>query len=284
MATPLPILGAAIDADDAATSGRTGRSVGDATPADTAHVVLSSVQKSYGEIEAIRDASFALTTGEFVSVLGPSGCGKSTLLMMIAGLISPSAGKIAVGGSPVRGPRREIGIVFQSPVVLPWRSIIDNVLFPIEMLKLSRRKFLPRAFELLEMAKIAEFARKLPRELSGGMRQRAAICRALIHDPTLLLMDEPFSALDAMTRDEMGLELLRIWQANQKSVLFVTHSIREAAFLSDRVLVMGRRPASMIAEIRIDTPRPRRLEMMEHPDFNAYVRELRKAIEASHAA
>ena len=284
MATPLPILGAAIDADDAATSGRTGRSVGDATPADTAHVVLSSVQKSYGEIEAIRDASFALTTGDFVSVLGPSGCGKSTLLMMIAGLISPSAGKIAVGGSPVRGPRREIGIVFQSPVVLPWRSIIDNVLFPIEMLKLSRRKFLPRAFELLEMAKIAEFARKLPRELSGGMRQRAAICRALIHDPTLLLMDEPFSALDAMTRDEMGLELLRIWQANQKSVLFVTHSIREAAFLSDRVLVMGRRPASMIAEIRIDTPRPRRLEMMEHPDFNAYVRELRKAIEASHAA
>jgi len=281
---PLPILGAAVDADDAATSGRAGRSVGDATLADTAHVVLSSVQKSYGEIEAIRDASFALTTGDFVSVLGPSGCGKSTLLMMIAGLISPSAGKIAVGGSPVRGPRREIGIVFQSPVVLPWRSIIDNVLFPIEMLKLSRRKFLPRAFELLEMAKIAEFARKLPRELSGGMRQRAAICRALIHDPTLLLMDEPFSALDAMTRDEMGLELLRIWQANQKSVLFVTHSIREAAFLSDRVLVMGRRPASMIAEIRIDTPRPRRLEMMEHPDFNAYVRELRKAIEASHAA
>ena len=199
-------------------------------------------------------------------------------------MASPSAGKITVSGSPVRGPRREIGIVFQSPVLLPWRSIINNVLFPIEMLKLPRRKFLPRALELLEMAKIAEFARKLPRELSGGMRQRAAICRALIHDPTLLLMDEPFSALDAMTRDEMGLELLRIWQANRKSVLFVTHSIREAAFLSDRVLVMGRRPASMIAEIQIDTPRPRRLEMMEHPDFNAYVRELRKAIEASHAA
>ena len=198
--------------------------------------------------------------------------------MMIAGLISPSAGKITVSGSPICGPRREIGIVFQSPVLLPWRSIIDNVLFR------PRRKFLPRALELLEMAKIAEFARKLPRELSGGMRQRAAICRALIHDPTLLLMDEPFSALDAMTRDEMGLELLRIWQANRKSVLFVTHSIREAALFSDRVLVMGRRPASMIAEIRIDTPRPRRLEMMEHPDFNAYVRELRKAIEASHAA
>jgi NitT/TauT family transport system ATP-binding protein len=246
--------------------------------------VLSSVRKSYGEIEAIRDASFVLSVGEFVSVLGPSGCGKSTLLMMIAGLISPSAGKITIGGSSVRGPRREIGIVFQSPVLLRWRSIIDNVLFPIGMLKLPRGKFLPRALELLEIAKIAEFARKLPRELSGGMRQRAAICRALIHEPSLLLMDEPFSALDAMTRDEMGLELLRIWQANQKSVIFVTHSIREAAFLSDRVLVMGRPPASLIAEILIDTPRPRRLEMMEQPDFNAYVRELRKAIEASHAA
>ena len=284
MSTPLPIPRVAIDVDGAATSGRGSRSIGDATQADATHVVLDSVQKSYGEIEAIRDVSFALTAGEFVSVLGPSGCGKSTLLMIIAGLIHPSAGKITVGGSPVRGPRREIGIVFQSPVLLPWRSIVDNVLFPIEMLKLPQRRFLPRALELLEMAKIAEFARKLPRELSGGMRQRAAICRALIHDPTLLLMDEPFSALDAITRDEMELELLRIWQANRKSVLFVTHSIREAAFLSDRVLVMGRRPASMIAEIRIDTPRPRRLEMMEHPDFNAYVRELRKAIEVSHAA
>jgi NitT/TauT family transport system ATP-binding protein len=284
VATPLPFPGGVIGADGAAASGGASQSVRDATLADAAHVVLSSVQKSYGEIEAIRDASFALTAGEFVSVLGPSGCGKSTLLMMIAGLISPSAGEITVGGSQIRGPRREIGIAFQSPVLLPWRSIIDNVLFPIEMLKLPRRTFLPRAIELLEMAKIGEFARRLPRELSGGMRQRAAICRALIHDPTLLLMDEPFSALDAMTRDEMGLELLRIWQANRKSVLFVTHSIREAAFLSDRVLVMGRRPASMIAEIRIDTPRPRRLEMMEHPDFNAYVRELRNAIEASHAA
>jgi len=284
VSTPLPIPRVAIDVDGAATSGRGSRSIGDATQADVTHVVLDSVQKSYGEIEAIRDVSFALTAGEFVSVLGPSGCGKSTLLMIIAGLIHPSAGKITVGGSPVRGPRREIGIVFQSPVLLPWRSIVDNVLFPIEMLKLPQRRFLPRALELLEMAKIGEFAHKLPRELSGGMRQRAAICRALIHDPTLLLMDEPFSALDAITRDEMELELLRIWQANRKSVLFVTHSIREAAFLSDRVLVMGRRPASMIAEIRIDTPRPRRLEMMEHPDFNAYVRELRKAIEVSHAA
>ena len=199
-------------------------------------------------------------------------------------MIEPSAGEIAIDSMPVRGPRRDVGIVFQSPVLLPWRTIIDNVLFPIEMLKLPRRRYLPRALELLEMAKIAEFARKLPRELSGGMRQRAAMCRALIHNPSLLLMDEPFSALDAMTRDEMGLELLRIWQASRKSVLFVTHSIREAAFLSDRVLVMARRPGSIIAELSIDTPRPRRLEMMEDAGFNAHVRELRKMIEASHAA
>jgi NitT/TauT family transport system ATP-binding protein len=157
--------------------------------------VLSCVQKSYGEIEAIRHASFALTAGEFVSPLGPSGCGKSTLLMMISGLISPSAGKITVGGAPVRGPRREIGIVFQSPVLLPWRSIIDNVLFPIEMLKLPGRKFLPRALELLEMAKIGEFARKLPRELSGGMRQRAAILP--LSSPALLPFFAPGAASGA---------------------------------------------------------------------------------------
>jgi NitT/TauT family transport system ATP-binding protein len=251
--------------------------------APRAHVTLRSVRKSYGEIEAIREASFALAAGEFLSVLGPSGCGKSTLLMLIAGLTPPDAGEIAIDERRVEGPRRDIGIVFQSPVLLPWRTILDNVLFPIEILRLPRGDFTARAQELLAMARIAEFAQRLPRELSGGMRQRAAICRALVHDPTLLLMDEPFSALDAITRDEMGLELLRIWQVHRKSVLFVTHSIREAAFLSDRVLVMGRRPARIIAELPIALPRPRRLEMMEGEEFNAHVRELRQAIEASHA-
>jgi NitT/TauT family transport system ATP-binding protein len=249
-----------------------------------AHVTLRSVRKSYGEIEAIREASFSLGAGEFLSVLGPSGCGKSTLLMLIAGLTPADAGEIAIDERRVEGPRPDIGIVFQSPVLLPWRTILDNVLFPIEMLRLPRRDYTPRAQELLAMARIAEFAQRLPRELSGGMRQRAAICRALVHDPSLLLMDEPFSALDAITRDEMGLELLRIWQVHRKSVLFVTHSIREAAFLSDRVLVMGRRPARIIAELPIALPRPRRLDMMEGEAFNAHVRELRRAIEASHAA
>jgi NitT/TauT family transport system ATP-binding protein len=246
-------------------------------------VRLDHVRKHYPDLEAIRNVSLDVLANEFVSVLGPSGCGKSTLLLMIAGLIAPSAGKISLNGSPVTGPRPEIGVVFQQPVLLPWRTVLDNVLFPIELLKRSRAQYQRRAMELLAMTKIDDFANHLPRQLSGGMRQRAAICRALIHDPSILLLDEPFSALDAITRDEMGVELLRIWQANRKTVIFVTHSIREAAFLSDRVVVMGRRPATIIAEIKIDLPRPREIPMMESEPFNGYVRELRKSIEASHA-
>ena len=246
-------------------------------------VRIASLKKSYGDLEAIREMSCDVADGEFLSVLGPSGCGKSTLLMMIAGLIAPSAGEIRVKDTKVAGPRRDVGVVFQNPVLLPWRTVRQNVLFPIELMKLPRSQFVPRAMELLRMAKIEEFAELLPRQLSGGMRQRVAICRALVHDPSILLMDEPFSALDAITRDEMGVELLRIWQANRKTVVFVTHSIREAAFLSDRVLVMGRRPATIIDELAIDLPRPRHIAMTEDETFNRYVRHLRKAIEASHA-
>ncbi len=248
-----------------------------------AAVRIASLKKTYGELEAIRELSFDVGEGEFLSVLGPSGCGKSTLLMMIAGVIAPTAGEVRVKDAIVAGPRREVGVVFQSPVLLPWRTVLQNVLFPIELLKLSRPQYLPRAMELLRMAKIEEFATLLPRQLSGGMRQRVAICRALVHDPSILLMDEPFSALDALTRDEMGVELLRIWQANRKTVIFVTHSIREAAFLSDRVVVMGRRPAMIIDDVAIDLPRPRHIAMTEDEAFNRFVRHLRKAIEASHA-
>ena len=244
---------------------------------------IKGVRKSYRNLEAIRNVSLDVVENEFVGVLGPSGCGKSTLLMMVAGLVPPSDGNISINGSPVIGPRPEIGIVFQQPVLLPWRTVLDNVVFPIELLKLSRAKYEPRAMGLLAMAKIDDFANHLPRQLSGGMQQRASICRALIHDPSILLMDEPFSALDAITRDEMGVELLRIWQANRKTVIFVTHSIREAAFLSDRVLVMGRRPATMIEEVKIGLPRPREIAMMESEPFNQHVRQLRKSIEASHA-
>ncbi len=246
-------------------------------------VRIAALKKSYGDLEAIRQISFDVGDGEFLSVLGPSGCGKSTLLMMIAGVIAPTAGEIRVKDAKVAGPRREVGVVFQSPVLLPWRTVLQNVLFPIELQKLPRSQYQPRAMELLRMAKIEEFAGLLPRQLSGGMRQRVAICRALVHNPSILLMDEPFSALDAITRDEMGVELLRIWQANRKTVIFVTHSIREAAFLSDRVLVMGRRPATIIDDLAIDLPRPRHIAMTEDETFNRLVRHLRKAIEASHA-
>ena len=242
-------------------------------------VTLERVRKVYASgLEAIRDVSFGVGVGEFMSVLGPSGCGKSTLLMMVAGLLPSSGGEIKVDGTPVRGPRREIGVVFQSPVLLPWRTVLDNVLLPIEMLRLSRGSYLERARELLAMVKLQDFANTLPRELSGGMRQRASICRALIHDPEILLMDEPFSALDALTRDQMGQELLRIWERHRKTVIFVTHSIREAVFLSDRVVVMGQRPATIVQELDVKLARPRRLEIEETDDFNRYVGVLRKSI------
>lgn len=246
-------------------------------------VAVDRVRKVYASgVEAIREVSFGVGPGEFVSVLGPSGCGKSTLLMMIAGLLSPSAGEIRVDGAAVQGPRREIGVVFQAPVLLPWRTVLDNVLLPIEMLRLPRGQYVERARELLAMVKIDDFAGKLPRELSGGMRQRASICRALIHDPELLLMDEPFSALDALTRDQMGLELLRIWERHKKTVVFVTHSIREAVFLSDRVIVMAQRPATITLEVDVKLARPRRLDIEESDEFNRYVGLLRKSIEQSH--
>jgi len=259
------------------------RALGRARDDGAAIVSIAALKKTFGDLEAIRHLSFDVGDGEFLSVLGPSGCGKSTLLMMVAGLIDPTAGEIRIQGAKVTGPRREIGVVFQSPVLLPWRTVLQNVLFPIELLKLPRPHYRRRAMELLRMAKIDEFAGVLPRQLSGGMRQRVAICRALVHDPNILLMDEPFSALDAITRDEMAVELQRIWQVNRKTVIFVTHSIREAAFLSDRVVVMGRRPATIIDELEIELPRPRPIAVTEDETFNRLVRHLRKAIEASHA-
>jgi NitT/TauT family transport system ATP-binding protein len=257
-----------------------------AAPNERRHagVEVRAVKKNYDQLEAIRRVNFSVTDGEFVSILGPSGCGKSTLLMMIAGLIGATEGEIVINGETVTRPRREVGVVFQNPTLLPWRTVLDNVLFPVELLKLPRAQYRERALELLRMARLDEFAGLLPRQLSGGMRQRAAICRALIHDPSILLMDEPFSALDALTRDEMGVELLRIWNAHRKTVIFVTHSIREAAFLSDRVLVMGRRPATIIEDVAIELKRPREIAMTEDETFNRYARHLRTAIEASHAS
>ena len=252
-------------------------------PQRAAALQISSVRKVYDRLEAIRHVSFDVADGEFLTLLGPSGCGKSTLLMMVAGLTAVTQGEILINGTAVTGPRAEIGVVFQTPVLLPWRTVLENVLFPVELQQLPREEYRRRALDLLRMVKIDEFVDMLPRQLSGGMRQRAAICRALVHDPAILLMDEPFSALDAITRDEMGVELLRIWQAHRKTVLFVTHSIREAVFLSDRVLVMGRRPATIIDELGIELPRPRTIEMTEDEGFNRLVRRLRQSIETSHA-
>ncbi len=263
---------------------RTGELVspGVAAPSATAALEIRSLRKTFDTLEAIREVSFDVADGAFVSLLGPSGCGKSTLLMVIAGLVAATAGEVRINGAKVTGPQRTTGVVFQTPVLLPWRTVLDNVLFPVELLRLPLAAHRDRAQALLRMARIDDFASHLPNQLSGGMKQRVAICRALVHDPTLLLMDEPFSALDAITRDDMGVELLRIWQAHRKTVLFVTHSIREAAFLSDRVLVMRQRPATIVADVAIDLPRPRQIAMTEDEAFNGYVRHLRQAIEASH--
>jgi NitT/TauT family transport system permease protein len=248
------------------------------------YVVVDGVRKVYGAgaraLEAVSLVSFSARTGEFISILGPSGCGKSTLLMMVAGLEPVTAGRIAVDGRLVTGPRAGTGVIFQDPVLLPWKSVVDNVLFPIRILRRPVDGFRQRAAELLDAVGLAEFHAKRPHQLSGGMRQRAAICRALIHDPALLLMDEPFSALDAMTRDEMNALLMDIWHRYRKTVLFVTHSIREAVFLSDRVLVMARRPSTIIADVGVPLPRPRDLSIEETPAFN----EQRLAMDRASAA
>jgi NitT/TauT family transport system ATP-binding protein len=246
------------------------------------HLAVEGLRKVYpsrrGPIEAIREVAFTVAEGEFVSIVGPSGCGKSTLLMIAAGVASPSAGRIAIDGQTVERPRRDIGVVFQAPCLLPWRSILANVLFPAELQGRDAGAHRERALDLLAMTGLEEFSRHLPRELSGGMQQRVAICRALIHDPAVLLMDEPFAALDALTRDQMNVELLRIWSEFRKTVLFVTHGIREAVFLSDRVLVFSRRPGTIVRELAVGLPRPRTLEVQETPEFNRCCAELRASI------
>ena len=247
------------------------------------------VGKIYGDgaraFEAVRSVSFSVHEGEFVSLLGPSGCGKSTLLMLVGGLETLSSGVIHLGGRPVTGPRAETGIIFQDALLLPWKSALDNVLFPIDMMRRPRGNYTARAAELLETMGLAKIARKKPAQLSGGMRQRVSICRALISDPEIMLMDEPFSALDAITRDDLNVLMLDLWERFRKSALFVTHSIREAVFLSDRVLVMGGRPATIVEDVRVPFARPRRIELTEASEFNAICAHLRGHItEARRAA
>ena len=243
-------------------------------------ISLAGVAKTYrtrdGEVESLKPLTFDILEGEFLAIVGPSGCGKSTLLKMVGGLLPVSAGRIALNGREVAGPPDDVGIVFQSPVLLAWRSVLDNVMLQIEMRRLPRATYLPKAHALLEMVGLGGFERKLPWQLSGGMQQRASICRALVHDPAVLLMDEPFGALDAMTRERMNLELQRIWYETRKTVLFITHSIPEAVFLADRVLVMTERPGSVAAIYEVALPRPRSLRVMGDPTFTELTQTIRR--------
>jgi NitT/TauT family transport system ATP-binding protein len=242
------------------------------------------VRKVFGKgvkaFEAVSSATFSVEKGEFVSILGPSGCGKSTLLMMVAGLETTSGGRITAGGAPMTEPRSEIGIVFQDPTLLPWKTSLQNVLFPIEVTHRDRAAYRDRAIELLRTVGLGDSLHKRPSQLSGGMRQRVSLCRALVSDPSILLMDEPFSALDAITRDDMNVVLLNLWERYRKTVLFVTHSIREAILLSDRVLVMGRSPSRIIADVKVSFARPRNFNIEETSEFNVLRATLRDLINA----
>jgi len=247
-------------------------------------VRVCEVSKQYGSgsraVDALAKISFDLVEGEFLSIVGPSGCGKSTLLMITSGLLPASSGTVAINGTAIDRPFTNLGIVFQSPVLLGWRTALSNILLQVEVRRLQRLSFEDRARELLASVGLKGFEDRYPHELSGGMRQRVAICRALVHDPPLLLMDEPFGALDALTREQLNLDLQRIWQEHRKTVLFVTHNIFEAVFLSDRVLVMSARPGRIRAVLDIDIPRPRQLDMPEHSGMFDYVQEIRKIFHA----
>jgi NitT/TauT family transport system ATP-binding protein len=237
------------------------------------------VHKTYrtreGDIETLKPLDFDIRAGEFVSVVGPSGCGKSTLMKMVAGLLPISGGALEVSGQAVRGPQTDVGIVFQSALLLPWRRVLDNILLQAEIRGLPMAAARKRAQALIEMAGLQGFEQKYPWQLSGGMQQRVAILRALLHDPSVLLMDEPFGALDAMTRERMNLELQRIWMNSRKTVLLITHSIPEAIFLSDCVFVMSERPGRIVQVYDINLPRPRPLDVMGTEAFAAYARSLR---------
>jgi len=236
-----------------------------------ATISIRGVSKTYGaaprETVALAPIDLEVADGEFVAIVGPSGCGKSTLLRLIAGLISRSGGELTVFGNSVSGPVTDVGIVFQQPILLEWRNVLDNVLFQIDMRGLDREQYRSRALALLEAVGLADFADRRPYELSGGMKQRASIARGLVHEPPLLMMDEPFGALDALTREQMRIDLERLWMDTKKTVVFITHSIDEAVLLSDRVVVMSPRPGRIEQVMSIDIPRPRGLAARKDPRF-----------------
>ena len=247
-------------------------------------IAIRHLSKVYGgrggNVTALSDIDCTIGDGEFMSIVGPSGCGKSTLLKILAGLLQRSGGEALLNGTPIDGPRKDIGVVFQSPVLFPWRSVLGNVLLPVDVQQLGREKMQQRALDLLKLVGLDGFEHRYPWELSGGMQQRVALVRALIHDPAILLMDEPFGALDALTREAMNVELQRIWMESRKTVVFITHSTSEAVFLGDRVMVMTPRPGKVEDMLEIDLPRPRSLDVMTTEKFGTYVRRIRKSLNA----
>ena len=244
--------------------------------ADAQYIRIRNLSKSFGDVVALRGIDCTIEKGSFVSIVGPSGCGKSTLLRIVAGLLGYSQGQVLLDGQPIQGTRRDIGVVFQSSILLPWRTILENVMLPAEVLGIDRKQARERAMRLLQMVRLEGFEDKLPRQLSGGMQQRASIARALLHDPKILLMDEPFGALDAMTRERMNIELQRIWAESGKTVILITHSIPEAIFLGDTVFVMTPRPGSIERVIRVDLPRPRTMHAMAESAFGRIADEIRE--------
>jgi NitT/TauT family transport system ATP-binding protein len=242
------------------------------------YIRLQNVTKVFatqgGAVEACADVNLDVGRSEFVAIVGPSGCGKTTILKMVAGLIPNSAGTITVGGVVVDRPQTDVGIVFQDSIMLDWRNVLANVMLQIDIRRMDRTKYEPVALGLLKATGLAGFENKKPYELSGGMRQRVSICRALVHDPPLLLMDEPFGALDALTREQISMDIQRVWMEKRKTALHITHSIPEAVLLADRVVVMSPRPGRIVEIIDIDLPRPRRLDKLP-PKFNDYAGRIR---------
>ena len=230
---------------------------------------------------ALHDINLKVAAGELLTIVGSSGCGKSTLLRILAGIETPTSGGVLIGDRESDGPNREVGVVFQAPVLMPWRTVLENSLLIAQVQKAERRAAMARAKDYLELVGLKDFAEKYPKELSGGMQQRVGIVRALVNDPALLLMDEPFGALDAMTREQMNLELLRLKRRSGTTVMLVTHSIPEAVFLGTRVVVMTPRPGRIEEVIEIDLPSDRTLELINTPEFGAYVKRIRKILNAS---
>jgi NitT/TauT family transport system ATP-binding protein len=245
-------------------------------------IYVQDVHKEYesrrGKVSAIESVSLEVARGEFVTIVGPSGCGKSTLLKIVLGVVPATGGEVWVEGEPVRGPRQDCGMMFQSPVLLPWRSVFDNVMLPIEVLRRNKREYSDRARSLLKMVGLSGFEKYYPRELSGGMQQRVAMCRALIYDPPILLLDEPFGALDSITREQLNDDLLRIWEETGSTILSVTHNIDEAVYLSDKIVVMSARPGRIVRELKVDLPRPRDFATRRLAAFDDYAIEIRKLL------